>query len=674
MRVSFKNGVFVFESTYAEKDAVKAAGAWWHGGNCRPGCKACDAKLPLRVWWTPKQEVAARLSQYADKDAKEALAGHVETVAASRATDANIDVPCPDGLAYLPYQKAGIAYAMRRPRVLIGDEMGLGKTIQLLGIINADPSIKNVLIVCPASLRLNWQREAQKWLVRPFTFHVVNSSDPPPADATFVIVGYPRISGKAGQVVFGALMARQWDLVGADECHYVKNPSAQRTVALLGAGAKRAKGSTPAKEASPGLISRSRRAVFMTGTPILNRPIEIHPLLQALDPASWGNFFAFAKRYCDAHQVQAGRKLVWDFKGASHLDELQEKLRSTVMVRRLKKDVLTDLPPKRRQIVTLELNGAAEAVRHERAAWERFEDELARLRLEADLAHAAGDKEAYEAAVSALTQAQRLAFTEISKERHNVAVSKIPACIDHIKGILEADVPKVIVMAHHHDVIHALAAEFGDEAVTLTGETPMADRQAAVDRFQTDPTCRVFIGSITAAGVGLTLTAASTVIFCELDWVPGNVSQAEDRAHRIGQRDSVLIQHLVLDGSLDARMAEVIVDKQNIADAALDNQNLIKVPALPSDKGKDRPSKYPQADDIQRHAAAAAMKMLAGMCDGAHQLDGSGFNKLDAAAGHRLAALQRPMTDGEVWFAKKLANKYRRQLTPDICAALGIVK
>ena len=127
-----------------------------------------------------------------------------------------------------------------------------------------------------------------------------------------------------------------------------------------------------------------------------------------------------------------------------------------------------------------------------------------------------------------------------------------------------------MLFAHHHDVIEQIIAPFGDAAVKLTGEDTAVERQAAVDRFQTDPGCTLFVGSITAAGLGLTLTASSHVVFAELDWVPGNMRQAEDRCHRIGQRDSVLVQYIVMEGSLDAQIAQQLVEKEEIIEQALD--------------------------------------------------------------------------------------------------------
>jgi SWI/SNF-related matrix-associated actin-dependent regulator 1 of chromatin subfamily A len=161
------------------------------------------------------------------------------------------------------------------------------------------------------------------------------------------------------------------------------------------------------------------------------------------------------------------------------------------------------------------------------------------------------------------------AFGELAKLRQDTALAKVPLVVDHIKNVLE-DSGKLVVFAHHRAVIRELAEPFGDSVVTLTGADDITSRQASVDRFQTDDTCRIFIGSITAAGFGLTLTASAHVIFAELDWVPAHMTQAEDRTHRIGQKDSVLVQHLVLQDSLDARMVGTLIKKQRVIDKVVD--------------------------------------------------------------------------------------------------------
>ena len=277
----------------------------------------------------------------------EALAAEKQSAReASRSVDLDIDVPAPDGWDYMPFQRAGIGYAMSRKHVLIADEMGLGKTVQALGIVNATPTAKRVLVICPASLRLNWKQEAERWLVNSdLTPTVIDAKNPITGDENFLIINYDILSKNRK-----ALSAVDWDIMIVDEAHYLKNPKAQRTKALLG-------------EKGEGGIEATRK-VFLTGTPIVNRPVEFHPILASIAPSEFGNFFGYAKRYCNAFRNEWG----WDFTGASHLDELQDRLRETCMVRRLKADVLTELPAKRRAIIEIPANGKSRFVNAEMKA------------------------------------------------------------------------------------------------------------------------------------------------------------------------------------------------------------------------------------------------------------------------------------------------------------------
>jgi len=649
---SAQQKLYYAEATKEERFPLKEAGFWFHGPEYRcsfSGCKCCAIKLEW-VWWTTKPEIAARLLEVCDDDAKCALTGHVESVEASRASDAEIDIPCPENLAYRPFQRAGVAYAAERSATMIADEMGLGKTIQALGIANYKKA-KNILIVCPASLRLNWKREAQKWLVEPHTIQVVTKPSDDVSAADIVIINYDRCKGQHLE----ALKAREWDLIVVDEVHYCKNPKAQRTKNILGYWDRKN------RTAVPGLVDRAKIKLFLTGTPITNRPIELHPLAAKLDLREFGNFMRFAKRYCDAHETRYG----WDFSGASHLDELQAKLRGSFMVRRLKKDVLKELPAKVRQVVILNQNGCANAVKAEQKAWAQAGGaDFEALKANVELAAASEDQNAYRSAVHALNSAIRVAFEDMAEIRHETAEKKTPAVLEHCDDILE-NVSKLVIFAHHKKVIAGIKEHYGEKAVVVDGSTPNDARQAAVDAFQNDPSIKVFIGSIKAAGVGLTLTAASHVVFAELDWTPANMTQAEDRCHRIGQTDSVTVQHLVVNGSLDARMAEILVWKQEIIEAALDNpEKAIEVPE-PTELPKP---KYPKATDEQRKACTDALRMLAGLCDGALKIDGHGFNKCDSTIGKSLASrsMDRELTDGEVFLAKRILPKYHRQVGSDL--------
>ena len=586
----------------------------------------------------------------------------------SRAKDADIEIPVPDGLEYLPYQRAGIAYGLARPSTLIADEMGLGKTIQAIGICNADPDARSILIICPDSLKLNWRREWERWDTKGLSVAVANGKFP---SADVCIINYDILRKHRA-----AIRSRSWDLLVVDEAHYIKNGKAQRTAEVLGKWNKDAAKRLAAIEA--------KRRIFLTGTPIVNRPAEAWILVHSLAPDVFGSWFSYMTRYAAAHRTRWG----WDTSGASHLDELQEKLRASIMVRRLKKDVLTELPPKRRQVIELPAAGLESVVRHEHEVWQRQQDSLEALRVRVELAKASENAAEYEAAVSALRQGEMAAFTELSRLRHETALAKLPQVIAHLQDSVEQG--KVVCFCHHKDVVAAILAEFPD-AVSITGDTPMQVRQDAVDRFQSDESCRLFVGNIQAAGVGLTLTASSHVIFAELDWVPGNVSQAEDRCHRLTQVNSVLVQHLVLEGSLDATMARVIAAKQDVIDRALDVRSETEKADAPAIQTMDSESiealqeSWRNANESARECATksvsrqriqkesesitadqtkvvhAALISLAGMRDGAEAEDYCGFNKVDALIGHSLAMTQE-LTPRQAALGRKIARKYHRQI------------
>lgn len=523
-----------FPFSYETKDVVKNA-----------GFKYSPAE---KLWFTLDETVARRLDPMTARQAVQEANDAIKQSLATKAVN-DLMIPAPEGLAYLPYQLAGIVYALSHKNVLIADEMGLGKTIEAIGVVNSDDSIKSVLVIVKASLKINWAREMTKWLVKPRSIAIANGAFP---STDVVIVNYDILLKHRA-----AIMARHWDAIILDECHYVKNAKAQRTKAVFGG-----KHNGAVLKPIP-----ATRKIFLTGTPIVNRPKELWTTVHALDPHDLGaDFFRFMKRYTNAYHNGWG----WDFSGSSHPEELQQRLRSKIMVRRLKKDVLKELPPKRRQVITVEATGAARAaVAAERAVFDRRDAAVRAAQTAAKAAQQAGDKAGYEDAVKKLRDARKIGFEDMSRLRRETAVAKIPFVIEHIEEVLEAE-DKVVVFCHHHTVAHELKKAFPSAAL-VTGETTVGQRQIEVDRFQLDPNCKVFVGSIQAAGVGFTLTAASHVVFAELDWVPGNVSQSEDRLHRIGQANSVLVQHLVFDNSVDSRMAHMLIEKQTVIDAALDD-------------------------------------------------------------------------------------------------------
>lgn len=465
----------------------------------------------------------------------------------SRAGSSDLEFPAPKNLKYLDFQKAGIAYAIKRRNTLFADEMGLGKTIQAIGSINALSNIERVLVICPASLKLNWEKEMDKWLVNNrLTIGVANSDDKFFPQTNVVIINYDIVKKFVEEI-----HKASWDVLIIDEVHYLKNYSAKRTQLIFGSKSQKAIGAD--------------RKFYISGTPILNRPVELYPIVNSLMPKQWGTFVEFAEHFCSPKRT----RYAIDYSGAANLDELQTKLRENIMVRRLKKDVLKELPPKTRQIIELPESGCKEIIARERELLSKHQTILSSLNEALVESKVLTSEEEYAEAARKLSKREALIeLSEIAKIRHATALAKVPFVLEHIESTLE-QVDKLVVFAHHHDVINAIYEEFKNVSLVITGETPQEKRQAIVESFQKDKKYKLFIGSIQASGVGITLTAASRVIFVELDWVPANITQAEDRCHRIGQHDNVLVQHMVLENSLDARMVRLIVEKQEIIDKAL---------------------------------------------------------------------------------------------------------
>lgn len=637
------------------KDALRAAGI-----SCGRDQKTGDW---IVCWWRVTEQIAKVVEQ------------RQEALAASAATDADIDVPRPAGLEYLPFQRAGIkfvldAFGRGENGVLVGDSPGLGKTIEAIGVINATKP-KRVLIICPCNLRINWSRELAKWLVGDVSVAVAKTGCPFPRIADVIVVHYDVLHKFEKE-----LRAIEWDLLIGDEIHFCKSATARRTRQVKGYKPKNSKNpEKAAKEQSMALSPiPAKRRIGMTGTPIVNRPVELWTILEWLNPARYNNFFKFALRYCAAQKVDIGRgRTAWDFTGSSHLDELRTNLRSTLLLRRLKADVLRELPPKRYQIIEVpnEMSAGAED------EWDAAEDRVAEASALVQLAAVSDDPKVYEEAVANLKTAQAAVFAELSEARHRLGLAKLPFVIEHLQNALEES-DKIVVFAHHRDVVAALKNEFGAKAVVLQGGMGDEDKQASVDRFQTDPSIRLFIGQDDAAGVGYTLTASDHVVFAEGNWVPGNLSQAEDRCHRIGTKKSVLVQHLVFEKTLDARMIKTCVDKQQVIEQALDAalppeafepvvptghvtvqvKELAAAPALP-------------AEQVQ--AIHLGLQMIAGVCNGARTFDGAGFNKMDTRIGKSLAE-QRNLSPRQAMLGLKLCVRYRKQLPEDVVNRAGAQK
>lgn len=557
MRLSYdKDGdLFILKLSAAEKHIPKAL-----------GFVVCKER---RKWVTDDPITAAKLIEHADDSAKEALnvsSPSMESVVASHASDCDYYPPVPDGWALLAFQRAGVEYTLPRADTLIADQPGLGKSPQSVVVANTIENLTSTLIICPASLKRNWEREWNRWTIHShLSVGIANGKYFPNTDV--VIINYDILHNWEKE-----LRLRVWDLLICDEAHALKTKGTRRTAHVLGGqyetkvtvNTRDGKTKKKKKRIKVDRI-RARKRVFLSGTPMLSRPIDLWPLAEACDPTDLGrDWYTFTRRYCAAWDAPWG----YDTSGASNLDELQHKLRSKFMIRRTKEQVLKELPPKRRQIIEFPAEGAKRLLDREIQMYERFSGLLETVPSPPSPGDKAQPRE-YEDAVAGLVgPEQEIALEDFALLRQEVALKKLPMAVEFINELLEAG-EKVIVFAYHKAVINELRVLY-PQAACISGDVPQHKRQDQVDKFQNEPECNVFIGQHIAAGTGHTLTASSHVVFVELDWTPGNMEQCEDRAHRIGQEAaSVNIYHLVLEGSLDARMIESLIEKQKVIEAAL---------------------------------------------------------------------------------------------------------
>lgn len=581
--------------------------------------------------------------------------------AASRAEDANIDIPRPAGLEFMPFQRAGVARALQLEGCLIADEMGLGKTVQAIAVANVLKA-RRILVGCPASLKKNWYNEIRKWQVQHLQVYMISPGVHMPMGVRLPD-GWWIVSWEIAQRYEQQLKTNaDWDLVILDEIHKLKTTTAARTKFFVG-GTEVVAGK---KKIIPPI--RGKRRLALTGTPIPNRPLELYAFLQWLSPKQFSSADAFRNHFCGP----SGR-------GAVNLTKLQMVLRETVMVRRLKSQVLKDLPPKQRQVIALDVNDgdhdSRRAIKEELDAQARWEDGVAEAEYAAHKAQAENNKDAYDKAMAVLKAANNIHFTQMSKVRHNTALAKVPYVIDHLRDLDPHQ--KYIVFTHHTDVterIYQAMKPYG--AVMMTQRTKVEDRQAIAHQFQDDPTIHWIILTIGVGGVGYTLTASWHVIFAEEDWVPGNISQAEDRAHRISQLNSVLIQHVVFDGSLDITMAQRVISKQSVIKKALDEERKPDEEYEEDDDsdiltGQERRKKWKPDAPIrltpaQVAAIHKALRIIAGHdADRARQINGVGFNKFDTKFGCELAARDW-LTPRQAQVGADIVKRYRRQYSKEL--------
>jgi SNF2 family DNA or RNA helicase len=553
-----------------------------------------------------------------------------------------------------PFQSAGVEYALKAQRTFIADEMGLGKTVEALAAVQAAQAFP-VLVICPATLKLNWQREARKWL--PGRTTELMGASVPKADV--VIVNYDILRKVKAQLIgFG------FQTVILDESHYVKNYKAQRSVV------------------AKAIADQAKLRLALTGTPLLNRPYELVSQLQVLDRLTdMGGFWPFVTRYCNAKKTRFG----WDFSGAQNLGELNERLRSCCYIRRKKVDVLPELPDKVRSVIPVDLSNL-----------EEYQAAEADLKAFLKDFQSVSDED-----IAKKMRAEQLVKIEVTKQI--AAKGKLEAVVEWVTSFLETG-EKLVLFAHHQSVVHKLGDTFS--APVITGETPLKQRQAIVDRFQTDPACPLIVCNIQAGGLGITLTAASNVAFVELGWTPAVHDQAEDRCHRIGQKSSVNAWYFLANGTVDEIIYDLIAQKREVVDGAtegggsdgivneltlriLDESRAIKSQVAQTIAPKPRPARKSKAsaakpvesaplfsDPISRgrliQQALLAMYRRQTLDEqGDHKTtyqNTRGFNGVDAAFGTSLAEQVmkgKGLSDRQYRAAEKMLKKYRKQLKED---------
>jgi SWI/SNF-related matrix-associated actin-dependent regulator of chromatin subfamily A-like protein 1 len=429
-----------------------------------------------------------------------------------------------------PHQVEGVAFLLKRRRAILADDMGLGKTRQaIIGLHVGEPG-GPYLIVCPASVKRNWQREIEMALPGARSQVIGGRSDAVAPDADWVIVNYDILGAHAER-----LRTIAWRGMVFDEAHYLKNHQSQRS-----------------RHARSIVHAADDPLVYaLTGTPLTNRPRDLFPLLQLCGHALARSFLSFAKRYCAAYQTDYG----WVTDGASNLDELAVQLHG-LMLRRTKDDVL-DLPPKLRTWLPVDVPAATGA---------KEMGDVVRLLLDTQIggrsAHRGGDAADRGRLLASLTRA-----------RQKLAAAKAADTIDFVENAVGQG-EKVIVFSCFDEPLRRIQTHFGDAAVLLTGATPAARRQKLVDTFQADDGVRVFAANIIAGGVGINLTAARQVVFNDLDWVPANHWQAEDRAYRIGQTNAVNVTYMTATGTVDDFVSTLLEAKTRLVDAVVGRKAL----------------------------------------------------------------------------------------------------
>ena len=449
-----------------------------------------------------------------------------------------------------PYQIEGAKFLASKPQALLGDEMGLGKSAQAIHACDLVGAFQ-ILVVCPAAVRINWDREFHRFSPMDRPCKVIQTGKEKPINGVNVV------SFDLLAKLLDPLRAVNWDVLIIDEAHYLKERSAKRTKAIYGHAFKN------------GIAHKAKHVWRLTGTPMPNDASELYTHLRSAGVVN-EPYWDFVYRFCAGFEGDYGYKIT----GVKNVPQLKELL-AQMMLRRKKEEVMTELPPITFHNVTVERSEV------ELDPW--FYENWKPIGIPAFLEQIKGVDQSLKTALQTIKTGHHhnsddsVALLEsfaksTSTLRRYIGLAKLPKVLDIIEEDLASGaIEKIVLFAMHQQVIEQTRTRFRKYgAVTLYGGTPTAKRQYNIDKFMNDKRCRVFIGQVVAAGTGITLTSAHEVAFIEADWVPANNAQAAMRCHRVGQTKPVRVRFFTCAGSVDEEVMRVLVHKTREITKVLD--------------------------------------------------------------------------------------------------------
>ena len=425
----------------------------------------------------------------------------------------------------LEHQKVAIEKLLANDKYILADDMGVGKTTSSI-IASLESGAKKILIICPATLKINWQREIENYSDRKtlivegrkwgstFDFYIINYD---------IIKNYHTIDEpEIGEERNNQILNEKFDLAIVDEAHYISNTTAQRTKLIND------------------ILKNIPKVWLLTGTPMTSRPINFYNLLKIVNSNVALNWQSYVKRYCGGYQFTVNKKKIWNTSGATNLDELRMRTKNIVL-RRMKTDIL-DLPDKIITPIFLDLRST-------------FYDE----ELEEFIRITSENKNKESLSVT---------INRLMKVRQIIAQEKVEHTCEIIDRCLEQD-KKIIVFTNFTSTLDMLHEKYKKNSVVLDGRMSKEKRQQSVDKFQNEKKTKIFISNIVAGGVGITLTEAEVVIMNDLSFVPAHHSQAEDRAFRYGQKKNVMVYYPIFENTIERIVYNMLQKKKNIIDQVM---------------------------------------------------------------------------------------------------------